>query len=861
MQKDKAKKLNIIEKTKCHIGSYSVSYIQPESVYIKAVDEQNPSKGDIQFVISKKLKSALKYIKVGMRVLIKYMVVETSNYGGVRVVDSIEENTEVVIDSRPIEGEVMSKLLEVSQRSFIPSKGSYQFKEGLKEVGNNNNESKSSVLTFSQELELIEFEEMEELQNLDLNYTHFNLQSAKKDNVFPSSSSKRKISTKKKQVECAIEKKTSNEFDELDLELDEMVSMALLKEMEPEKDEERKVLDEDSKSCAQSGGKKSILKETVNNMDDLIFDFEEKNNLEIKGLLPEKVEKMMTQIYQPPISENEEIECSILEIPERQKGISKSNPIIAPSSSMLEDQFFTYSESEHRPLDQASSNPNSIKIVEESKVVSLCSLTMPILSSDHNMALVVRVVKLYPIKSIASIKKDYFMCELIDKTGSIPCTVEGSFLKQKHVWMQEDEVIIIKNFFVRKGQKSKDKRMKDLEIKVTDESMIDEYQDDGSIPSTVIFSFSTLEDLLDQREGFTFDLVGIVVGMSTKTEIPLRAGGSTFRQLFKVIDDTNYEAEITVWRDLKNTEKVHLQDVIIFRNIKVNIYRGKNLSTAPDSRLILNPKGGHIRIERVLKYANFYRKNPLDDQISLKDSVLILPEIKCLNYIKKEASQLEKNPEKEMKIYQTIAYLKFFKGNMTYLKCPTPTCYKKAQVDEMIPELITCATCGFLPYGSKPDARYIGSAELVDGTSSISTTFSKEYMGRLFFGGCTAEEINEIRMLNQSYFKSILSQMSGRLMKFWIYPTFALDKKSSNKEIKYEVKRVEDYTDQMNNDLMYSIRSLALRREEEIENRKKKPDRNCNNKEESKGEIDGHQNTHILYQPNEIVEEDDWFTN
>ncbi len=463
---------------------------------------------------------------------------------------------------------------------------------------------------------------------------------------------------------------------------------------------------------------------------------------------------------------------------------------------------------------QASQRPKEVckKMDEECRPTKLSALVAPTTTSNHKNVLTVRVSQVYPIKTIQSLKKDYFMCELLDQSGSIPCVVEGKLVGDRFLLFEQEAVLVIKKYCVRKGQKSKDKRMKDVELKIDDSSEIEPAVDDGSIPSLLKFSFSQLADLTDKKEGFTFDLACIVVGISKKVDLPLKAGGTTQRQVFKVVDDSDFEGELTIWRDLRHSEKISLFDLVVFRKLKVNIFRGKNLCNSLDTSVIISPRHQDPRIAQLRRYHQAFTADPHDGHHSLKEAHITDHQPQTLIRIAEAAALLEANPEQEAKVFSCIAIVRGFKGNLTYSKCPNSDCYKSVVVDSLIPDLLTCDGCGLLPQASKPVQRYIGSIELVDGTASIWCLYSKESVGRALFGDCTAEEVYNMRMKDMSYFRSMMFQMANRELKFWIQPTYSKDKRLARMAIKYEIKRVERWSTGLLRELLTSIKAEAERK-------------------------------------------------
>ena len=700
----------------------------------------------------------------------------------------------------PIECLHISKELEQSQVSFRDSKNSRAF-ERLKP-------SKQSALLDTVDMDVLE------LELLDL--SHF--KTAKKQSKLMASSSSLK-KAKSQKMETQMQKKQqaqtpgSKLYQDADLDLDYIEALL---------EESRRPFA--VRHCEETNTSLHTMppvpkSDENESLADLISEIEMKLERKIQEV-PDNIDSLIFQANPNPVPDSASSTGF--------NPLSSSLPGSDGSNLSCTLAFGQAALSNPHSL-PAASNPQqaseraieaSRRMDEEFRPAKLSSLVTPTANNSHKHVLKVRVSQVFPIKTVLSLKKDYFMCELQDESGSIPCVVEGRLVGERFLMFEQEAVLLIKKYWVRRGQKSKDKRMKDVELKLDDSSVVEEAVDDGSIPSMVGFNFVRLADLVDKKEGFTFDLACIAVGISKKVDCLLKSGGTAARQMFRVVDDSDFEGELTVWRDIRHSEKIQLFDLLVFRNIRVNNFRGKNLCNSPESSVIINPKHPDPRLSKLRRYREAFIADPSDRHQCLREVHMTDSQPQTLVRIQDAATLLEANPEVEAKIYSTIALIRCFKGNLTYSKCPSPDCYKGVVVDPLIPDLITCRDCGLLPQASEPVQRYIGSVELVDGTASIWCMYSKESVGRTLFGDCTAAEVYAIRMKDMNYFRSMLFQMANREMKFWIQPTYSKDKRMARMVIKYEIKRVEKWSPSLTRELVSSVLAEAARKVERIARKK-----------------------------------------
>lgn len=399
----------------------------------------------------------------------------------------------------------------------------------------------------------------------------------------------------------------------------------------------------------------------------------------------------------------------------------------------------------------------------------MSSLTVPC-TLPLERTLLVRVVLKYPLKNIKTKLgfSEYFAVVVRDSWGECTCFLYDE-LAQLFPEVEVGAVLVIRGFEVKKGVKTKGKGAVPIELVVrrTDQAHLLEQDWDDHIETWLgedlqselkLTPLSSLVGKYEQEAG-EFDILVIAADIGDEVDVPTKMGTLMQRRVLKVIDDSRYDSELTIWGQLNNLDSLRVGDIVIFKSVRLSIFRGRNLSSGNQTKLVRRVPKSCDRLASTRALRDAYLKSLEEGQSileinSLKDTMFSDSSLRSLRDIIKASSVLLNLQDDATQVFSCVAHVKQFRGKCTYDKCPNKSCFKKVVADSLIKDLLLCASCGHIS-GRYPEARYIGEVEIIDSTYSLRCTFATEEVGRNLFGGLSAESFKIIRELDFACYKRI----------------------------------------------------------------------------------------------------------
>ncbi|KAA6373569.1 MAG: putative Replication protein A 70 kDa DNA-binding subunit, partial [Streblomastix strix] len=318
--------------------------------------------------------------------------------------------------------------------------------------------------------------------------------------------------------------------------------------------------------------------------------------------------------------------------------------------------------------------------------------------------------------------------DIIDESGEIHITMFNEVLEVQYKKFEVNKVFIVSKGNIRPANKKFCKS--EYEVILGDESLVEEVAEQLSLPSREKTFIPQLSDLGSARlNDAQVDLVGVIVKVEEVSEqISKKQLGQTFaKRSIIVVDESEYQIELTLWREQAVQFNGNVGDVIVAVNTKIAEFNGfRSATVSNQTNLEINPKD----ISRVSELQKWFRRIQSEDKEKIEHNLWkkieatggksgtdgkeqkVAHSVSTQQLKQTDVDQLDKGAE----FFNVIGAITYFKRtNLWYLACPNTKCSRKIQDGDQ-----SCKSCGHNLIADGPGVkRYILSLLLSDSEGSI----------------------------------------------------------------------------------------------------------------------------------------------
>ena len=300
------------------------------------------------------------------------------------------------------------------------------------------------------------------------------------------------------------------------------------------------------------------------------------------------------------------------------------------------------------------------------------------------------------------------------------------------------------------------------ELYVHGKTDIKELKESSDIPK-IHFNFCTIEEIA-QKANTVLDVIGIVDDPGIMSMITLRSGEQKEKKNIKLLDDTGYSVDITLWGQNALDIQVNKGDIVIFQDVIVKEYNGKFLSFTSNSKL-LSKIPDHPRYKDILLYKNKTREGNIEAKSLTEQKDYQIKIYKIGQIIDYMNTQNVYSDSKQG--FNCIAYLIRVSGNFFYESCENETCMKK--VTKTNEGLYYCDKCNKM--NAKPRYRLMARMTFADDSGFFEGTVSGDDHCMMLFNK-SIDDMVSLKNLNPTIFeetvlKALFVEYKIRILAKW----------------------------------------------------------------------------------------------
>ncbi|KAE8994966.1 hypothetical protein PF011_g16529 [Phytophthora fragariae] len=205
---------------------------------------------------------------------------------------------------------------------------------------------------------------------------------------------------------------------------------------------------------------------------------------------------------------------------------------------------------------------------------------------------VARIAFLSPVRqwSNANGRGHVMNAELIDAESSRICACAfHNDAKKFATILRGDGVFLFAGGRIRKAARGFGKPNHTYEIALSSSASVTPVEDDDSIEH-VDCAITTIRDLAHADAHAQVDALAMIMDVGVLDSVVDRKGGVQVKRELKLVDSSNVEIVCTLWNEFAEVDyTAALHQPYAFRQVMVNDFRGRSVSTLSSTMAILNP--------------------------------------------------------------------------------------------------------------------------------------------------------------------------------------------------------------------------------------------------------------------------------
>ena len=435
------------------------------------------------------------------------------------------------------------------------------------------------------------------------------------------------------------------------------------------------------------------------------------------------------------------------------KTISSSNP--SSTRVFLIKSFDIYqTETNDSIVDNIDINNNDSKdkgIFDSQK----CHLIHQLTTFSTHIHLYIKVTHKTQLKPFLNKQNNsngqLFTFNVIDTEGSeMPITVFNKACNMFYNVIKEGGVYEIKGGNVKLNERKYSNVRSDYKVILDENSQVTEVPDNGLFKDIKIV-ITNINDIPNKAVGTLVNVLAVVLESNDKMNINTKKGDQTVRRL-RIGDISKMKIEITLWKQHAEIEGIEKGKIILFKNVRIGHYNGRNLGSIESSEIMIQPN-----IEEAMQLNSLLEDGINENNWTALPSIALAtqndnnesnyPPIE-FSYIKDILSKADSSYAGDDKsspsflFKATIMYVEHKEKNY-YPGCPEKSCKKKLT---QLANGWECQNCK--KNYEKPHYYYTLSLKVKDASAEQRIDVFGD-IGRIIFG-VTAEEYKDIVFNNDT---------------------------------------------------------------------------------------------------------------
>lgn len=180
--------------------------------------------------------------------------------------------------------------------------------------------------------------------------------------------------------------------------------------------------------------------------------------------------------------------------------------------------------------------------------------------------------------------------ELIDYTGMIRAVAFRDLANQYETLIHENEIYKISNGIIRKIKDEYKISKINMEILITNETIIEIIKDENEKMPMKTYDFCSLKEVKNKKNNELVDIIGICWQIGELETVSLTSSNKTFIKKDIILVDNTDTLKLTIWNETAEKFNHEIQTIIMVHNARINEFNDvKYITTTNNTIIRINP--------------------------------------------------------------------------------------------------------------------------------------------------------------------------------------------------------------------------------------------------------------------------------
>lgn len=180
--------------------------------------------------------------------------------------------------------------------------------------------------------------------------------------------------------------------------------------------------------------------------------------------------------------------------------------------------------------------------------------------------------------------------ELIDYTGMIRAVAFRDLANQYETLIHENEIYKISNGIIRKIKDEYKISKINMEILITNETIIEIIKDENEKMPMKTYDFCSLKEVKNKKNNELVDIIGICWQIGELETVSLTSSNKTFIKKDIILVDNTDTLKLTIWNETAEKFNQEIQTIIMVHNARINEFNDvKYITTTNNTIIRINP--------------------------------------------------------------------------------------------------------------------------------------------------------------------------------------------------------------------------------------------------------------------------------
>lgn len=180
--------------------------------------------------------------------------------------------------------------------------------------------------------------------------------------------------------------------------------------------------------------------------------------------------------------------------------------------------------------------------------------------------------------------------ELIDYTGMIRAVAFRDLANQYETLIHENEIYKISNGIIRKIKDEYKISKINMEILITNETIIEIIKDENEKMPMKTYDFCSLKEVKNKKNNELVDIIGICWQIGELETVSLTSSNKNFIKKDIILVDNTDTLKLTIWNETAEKFNHEIQTIIMVHNARINEFNDvKYITTTNNTIIRINP--------------------------------------------------------------------------------------------------------------------------------------------------------------------------------------------------------------------------------------------------------------------------------